>query len=869
MATKKSAGDISPQPILEGVTLSRTLPPLLPANFLSRSALVESVIVQAPGTTLITGPIGYGKTSLATEIAQRNLGRTFWYTMVDEDSPAKFNLHVIQAVRNVIPDFAPWFTAETVIQPMELIVKFSNELSSRKGEYIFIVDNRRTGAAVDFAIAAEMIRSLPRNLHLIQIRRNFPGASVADLAPTGNFQSVGPTELRFTCEEVDQIASLNGLSPVTEEVTEILESAQGWPAAVQLIARGLSKGEKFNASAEAISNSIEPLRFIVEEVVRGLSQHEKSLLAPLSALPEFTSEIAQQILGKNFSQHEIDSLAFEGALLSKSSAEEPSYKIHSLIREFLYVELSRDENLLKETHQAISLYFEENLDTTGAMEHAFLSQDYQRFEKLFRNGARIYAVTGRGNELLRWARFAGDDSVEGQLKRQTVEIAGHLANLDFAKVEALNASMRLQSKGTALEAFMERYFSLIEIASDIAFARFESLEKNVAIAIRPDDLAEDSDFTDALFALRRLATYFFLTDQLEKLEELDLQAKDLLENSYSQLGHVHQLAIRALCTYQQGYYQDAFESSRMALALSEKLGLTSFHSGNDIRYIFARCNFEFTEVETADAIFRQVLEDSERSQQWTWYCATVSFVSVYVAQFGDIPGGLELVRTAREKTSAIHPKHNLEPILDRAEMVIRLVEGDFDRIRLLIKTALSGRSVEYMKLHLLRADGKDWAPENPQDLPERTPRQRIYKSLSATVHALESDEEAAIVHLTAALKVGAEVGAKGIFLRQVDLYPLFHKIATRTPTFYHEDISRKAAARMQELQIKGDGKPDLTKREIEIVRHLDSGKPITSIGASLHISHNTMKTHLKNIYRKLAVDGRDQAVEKAKTLGLI
>jgi ATP/maltotriose-dependent transcriptional regulator MalT len=61
----------------------------------------------------------------------------------------------------------------------------------------------------------------------------------------------------------------------------------------------------------------------------------------------------------------------------------------------------------------------------------------------------------------------------------------------------------------------------------------------------------------------------------------------------------------------------------------------------------------------------------------------------------------------------------------------------------------------------------------------------------------------------------------------------------------------------------------LTKREIEIVRHLDSGKPITSIGAALHISHNTMKTHLKNVYRKLAADGRDQAVEKAKSLGLI
>ena len=74
---------------------------------------------------------------------------------------------------------------------------------------------------------------------------------------------------------------------------------------------------------------------------------------------------------------------------------------------------------------------------------------------------------------------------------------------------------------------------------------------------------------------------------------------------------------------------------------------------------------------------------------------------------------------------------------------------------------------------------------------------------------------------------------------------------------------------MQELHLAGDGKPELTKREIEIVRNLDSGKPITSIGASLHVSHNTMKTHLKNIYRKLAVAGRNEAVEKAKSLGLI
>ena len=56
----------------------------------------------------------------------------------------------------------------------------------------------------------------------------------------------------------------------------------------------------------------------------------------------------------------------------------------------------------------------------------------------------------------------------------------------------------------------------------------------------------------------------------------------------------------------------------------------------------------------------------------------------------------------------------------------------------------------------------------------------------------------------------------------------------------------------------------LTKRELEVLRHLSTERPISAIAASLHISLNTMKTHLKNLYRKMEVDGRVSAVEKAK-----
>ena len=862
-------GDIPIPELIDGVTLSRTLPVRLPANFISRSHLVDSINTDAPGTTLIVGPLGYGKTSLAAEIAQRNEGHTFWYTMVDEDTGPKFNSHVIQAVRNVIPGFAPWFTSDLRIKPMELIAKFSDELEALKGEYIFIVDNRRTKKAEDFAIANEMIRSLPNNLHLIQVRSDQPHASPIELAPVGKLNSVGPAELKFSSDEMMTMILLSGLTDKSKQILEVLESARGWPAGVQLILRGAAKGVGFKVSATQIASSVDPLRLVVAEFVRSLPLEEKDILLPLSIVEEFNSELAQSILGKSFSQSALDAFASEGTVLLKSNDKTPVYKIHSLIREFLYQEVSGDESNCAEYHRLASLYFEGELDATKALEHAFLSKDFIRFEKLFRASARVYAITGRGNDLLRWAKYAGDESVEGQLQRQTVEIGGHLANLSFEKVEALKASMRLQSRGTALEGFIHRFVALIDVAINFSIGQFKDFEATAETALMEDVFAGDEDFTDALFVLRRLAGYYFMLDDVEKLEEIDQRARELLDRNFSQLGHVHQLAVRALCAYQQSNYQDAFESSRMALSLSDALGMASFQAPLDIKYILARCHFEFTDLDNANEIFSEVIESSAKNQQWVWYCATVSFVSVTLAQRGDEQGSVQMLRDARERVSLIHSKNQLHSILDRGELVMQLISGDLEKMKLLIETALPGRTTELITLHIRRAEGKDWNPTNRADLPERTPRQRIYKFLSQTVHTYETDEELAITYLTQALKIGAEVGAKAVFIRQMELYPLFLKVAVRTPTFYNEEISRKVAERMQEIGSTKDVKPALTKREIEIVRHLDSGKPITSIGASLHISHNTMKTHLKNVYRKLGADGRDQAVEKAKSLGLI
>jgi len=62
---------------------------------------------------------------------------------------------------------------------------------------------------------------------------------------------------------------------------------------------------------------------------------------------------------------------------------------------------------------------------------------------------------------------------------------------------------------------------------------------------------------------------------------------------------------------------------------------------------------------------------------------------------------------------------------------------------------------------------------------------------------------------------------------------------------------------------------ELSKRELEVLNLLAQGHSNQEIAAALFISLSTVKTHVQNLFEKLAVKRRIQAVEKAKRLNLI
>ncbi|MCB0664240.1 MAG: response regulator transcription factor [Saprospiraceae bacterium] len=70
-------------------------------------------------------------------------------------------------------------------------------------------------------------------------------------------------------------------------------------------------------------------------------------------------------------------------------------------------------------------------------------------------------------------------------------------------------------------------------------------------------------------------------------------------------------------------------------------------------------------------------------------------------------------------------------------------------------------------------------------------------------------------------------------------------------------------------RVEGDASGILSERELEVLKHIADGKSNQEIAASLYISIHTVKTHTTNIFEKLQVRRRTQAVLRARELGLI
>jgi DNA-binding NarL/FixJ family response regulator len=203
-------------------------------------------------------------------------------------------------------------------------------------------------------------------------------------------------------------------------------------------------------------------------------------------------------------------------------------------------------------------------------------------------------------------------------------------------------------------------------------------------------------------------------------------------------------------------------------------------------------------------------------------------------------------------------------LVDLAEFFAKNQSYDLGRINSIVER---NPEVTYLKQLGKSVLGKHKQDDANQikELPEITAFEVIRKNLLLSKVRSEGVKKQR-EYLKKALDKGEEVGALEIFLRQDNLtLESIVNLSSRNNSIWFESLSRLAIDRIQQrnqvAKIRGE---QLTEREIEVLKYLQSEKSIASIGQTLHISKNTMKTHLRNVYRKLGVNGRGEAAKKAK-----
>jgi DNA-binding CsgD family transcriptional regulator len=305
--------------------------------------------------------------------------------------------------------------------------------------------------------------------------------------------------------------------------------------------------------------------------------------------------------------------------------------------------------------------------------------------------------------------------------------------------------------------------------------------------------------------------------------------------------------------------------AKTTIAIEEASGRAGVALPFDCRFVLIRCLYEFSMIE--DALTEMVKLGKEAGENKMIFISYLCLVGE-IRILSRIPNSQDEIST---KVARLRNELLLDPnlkamtwLVDLGELLAKSHSKDLARIDTIVKR---NPDVPYLQQLGKSALGTSKLADATEikKFEEVTPRDVIRKNLYLSKlkdEGVKKQRE----YLKIALAKGEEVGAQEIFLRQDNLtLEAIINLSAAKKSIWLESLSRLAIDRIQERNrlVKFTGE-QLTGREIEVLRYLVSENSITEIGQILHISKNTMKTHLRNIYKKLGVSGRGEAAKKAK-----
>lgn len=852
---------------------TRFQPPSAITNVIPRPRLRGklSAATQSHSIGLLCAPAGTGKTLLLADWARQQCHTAVsWLTLAERDNNAQV---FCASLREAL---APHLEAAILGAPAPFQLSRFMAAIAECGDPITLIldDVHALHDPISISTLDQVLADAPTNLSIVLAARYEPPLAWHRLALNGRLTRFDPPDLAFNSSEISLLLSEYDIALDHRQLTIIESFTKGWGAVVRLAATYLSGRTDTSDAVDEFTHTPRPVAdFLVDEVLATLPPHLTTFMLRTSVVDAFSLNLAEALTNLDAATEISSLMQFNLPLTRTDSSDRTTwFTYHPLLREHLRAEFRRvcqDERI--RVCELAATWFETHHHEVEALEIEVGRGDPARILAFLDRCGLGIILDGYGSELVSILESAPTQVSEATYTRLLLTAAAlhcgdvttastYLSFLDGAPSEMDHNPLYL---ALTLEAHYGTYGSEFD---STPFARTE--EQHCA----------NSDIE--AYAHLQLATGHFLSRNFTKatMEYTQSAALATLRNRTRLV--LRSLAGLAFAAAMDGDIEAMSSRSEYALNYAAEHHLTD------------SAEYELSMSAVALAAY---LRDDLDSPSLIWTsenCMQADVLGVSIPAFG-------------WHTVVAFGLHNLSTTIDRrgtaastqTAMVNAIELGTFPiasaaLLPAVVNACLSVGELDWAsrlihdttrnfgdtsEVHLARASLR-LAGNRPADAqieltaaaqsPQRPLLAHgVYMSaLQSCIHAVNNQPHKAFHSLHAAL-CAAQSG--NLFRPFLDYGPALREILDDFSGHFgdQELFAEQVRARVQPQELVHA--PILTPGEYTVLRELASGDTTDSIATTLFVSVNTIKTHLRGIYRKLDVTNRRDALKAARRSGLI
>ena len=833
-----------------------------------------------PSVTLVCAPAGAGKTTMLATWARQRVSRTAtrvaWVSVdTEDDDPERFWSAVCQALEST----GVWSGRDpvpTAQDPYPVVLTALVEALEQAAEPVVLVldgvhDLRsdKTSRTVNF-----LLRHAPCLLPVVLVARFPPPLILPRLRLEGRLREIGPDDLVFTPTEAHLLYVREGVELSGKELSLLMERTEGWAAGLRLAALTLGAADSAGERITAFGGDEHVVAdYLIGEVVARQPTEVQDFMFATCVCPTFTAQLAAELSEQENAGQIIDWLERSGVVVSRKDGDGRSYRYHPLLRGYLRAELGRREmSALRERHRTVAGWYLDTGDELRAIEHAAASGDDDLVTRLVAKFGLAQVLDGQARRLRRVL-----DSVRPHiLARPSVALVAAATALDLADVPVTDRFLR--SVDNAAHPLRTQRLRALHATVHLQRHRLDGEVADALAALRATRAGQTGDVDVDLLALvnRGVAAAWL---GRHRAAVLDLRRALSLAETEGRDGvrlqcETHLAALAGA----EGDLAGMGAHARTALAVAER---RAWAGTSRCSYAYTLLGIEaYERLEHDRARKLAAVADELADGPVDPTIELLSHTLAAMVDFEDAGNPHEVVALARSHWQRLSGKA-VPPVLIAYTAPIHqrmaLLVGEWlwaaevlDNVR-----GLLGESGESVLLHaILHAHKGKVGPTRRLLKPVLDGEARTF-SPSTTVHAwlLEAHladrcEESHRAHqaLTEALTMAAPHGAMRVFR---DAGQSVRALLAggagrfgRLDQFAAEVLSRLPSS-------VPDPTEGLTEREQALLAELPSMRTAEEIAHTMFVSVNTVKTHLRGIYRKLGVSHRRDAITVARRRGLL